>query len=213
MAKFKISKELKEKSPYISVMDAFDLIRSKTDLQTDAEIAEFLINIDINEYARAFFQFKLDNGSPLRDYRDYTKPSKMDLVLRAIATESVNPPETGRTLVWDRHDFIWEFEDATGCDLEDYSELDSEIPTRGKSPAKLTAQQAAMDYARDQWNRDAEENRQTRIGEMAELVWAYLADVNLADQRPETVEALRDWIRRVAPPYASRGGRPKKNTP
>lgn len=69
------------------------------------------------------------------------------------------------------------------------------------------AKRLAQEYARFLWSRDAEHS--IRIGEMAELVWAYLIENEkpLESVIPDRAAGLRPWLREIAPTYAKRPGR------
>ncbi|VVQ07829.1 hypothetical protein PS934_03262 [Pseudomonas fluorescens] len=71
---------------------------------------------------------------------------------------------------------------------------------------------AAIEYAKviatEIWDADIEQN--IRIGEMAERVWARLINEGLDKWLPDKPESIRKWIQPAAPPYALKGGRPRK---
>lgn len=69
------------------------------------------------------------------------------------------------------------------------------------------ARSLACDYARIKWAEDTEQ--QIRTGEMAEIVWAWMAeDERLLEHRPGDMNGLKTWIREVAAefPHAQKRG-------
>ncbi len=79
---------------------------------------------------------------------------------------------------------------------------------RGKSKAKEFAQRAAQEIARHLWIQDKE--KQIKTGAMCELIWNTLCETEHLEQLPNKAEALKDWIKNIAPEYAREAGRPKK---
>ncbi len=70
------------------------------------------------------------------------------------------------------------------------------------------AKKWAVGFAREKWKADTE--KRIRITEMAETIWAEILGTEHANQRPETIDTVKSWIRPIAPDYAKKGGRPKK---
>ncbi len=66
----------------------------------------------------------------------------------------------------------------------------------------------ARERARSLWDIDVE--NKLRIGEVTQTIWREICDTEHVAHRPETEGGLRDWIRGVAPGYATKGGRPPK---
>lgn len=71
-----------------------------------------------------------------------------------------------------------------------------------------TAERARV-IAQDQWR--TERHAQTRIGDMAQLVYAELHAQGLEKLLPKDPDAVRKWIRPIAPPHAMKPGRSKKS--
>lgn len=80
--------------------------------------------------------------------------------------------------------------------------------TPGKSQAKAAAQVAARAIAKYLWKNDKEE--QIKTGAMCQLLWGTLLESEHKDQLPDTPEALRNWIKDIAPSHAREAGRPKE---
>lgn len=124
-----LKKLIKDKSPFLSVFDAFEIIKNKTDLELDYEIAELLITIEINDFCIPYDKSRYIDGHPLRLYRDLDSKtsSKMDHLLRKLASGSIviddlNPDF--RNYVWNKDDFYWQFERFTEIDLEESEQVD-----------------------------------------------------------------------------------------
>lgn len=71
------------------------------------------------------------------------------------------------------------------------------------------AKDAAKQTARELWAKDSE--CKIRIGEMALKVYKVLLGTEHKESLPFDGEALRAWIKEVAPDYARKGGAPRKN--
>lgn len=80
-------------------------------------------------------------------------------------------------------------------------------PRKGVSPQKILANEQAKIIAKALWNNDKEQK--IKIKEMASLVYRELYDSEFKRQLPHNQDSLKDWIRDIAPPYATTGGRPK----
>lgn len=80
--------------------------------------------------------------------------------------------------------------------------------TRGKSQAKQNAQDQAKIIAKALWNND--KDKKIRMLEMAELVYSELFENGYMRHLPDNRNSLKDWIKDIAPPYASEAGRPPK---
>jgi hypothetical protein len=70
------------------------------------------------------------------------------------------------------------------------------------------AKKWATNTARQLWEKDT--NKSIRIAKMAGLLWPLFVDSGFVDVRPDNGETIKDWIRPVAPEYATVGGRPRK---
>ena len=81
-------------------------------------------------------------------------------------------------------------------------------PLAKKNQAIANAKKWAKDFATKRWNSDTEKN--IRVAEMAEIIWSEILDTEHKDSRPETIDAIKGWLRPFAPDYAKKGGRPKK---
>lgn len=77
---------------------------------------------------------------------------------------------------------------------------------QGKSKEKIAAQIAARETAKHYWRKDKEQK--IRMGEMCQLVWDSLCGSEYHPELPDKPESLRDWIKDIAPEYASEQGRP-----
>lgn len=79
---------------------------------------------------------------------------------------------------------------------------------QGKSQAKQNAQDQAKIIAKALWNND--KDKKIRMLEMAETVYYELYQNGLKNELPNNPITLKEWIKDVAPPYASEAGRPPK---
>lgn len=79
-------------------------------------------------------------------------------------------------------------------------------PRKGVSVQKLQAKEQAKILARALWNND--KDKKIRIKEMAVMVYLELYNNGYERQLPNNKESLQDWIREIAPDYATAGGRP-----
>lgn len=79
-------------------------------------------------------------------------------------------------------------------------------PRKGVSAQKLQAKEQAKILARALWNND--KDKKIRIKEMAVMVYLELYNNGYERQLPNNKESLQDWIREIAPDYATAGGRP-----
>ncbi|MDC5444357.1 hypothetical protein NRA37_09025, partial [Acinetobacter baumannii] len=59
---------LEKNDNFLSVGKALELIKAKTDLADDSEVAELLIKIDINEDCTGYNQFQKFDNKPLELY-------------------------------------------------------------------------------------------------------------------------------------------------
>lgn len=123
---------LDSNNPYISVFNVFKIIKEKTELKSDQEIADLLITIKINDVSIPFDKFKYFDGEPERLHRHYQQNqlSKMDLLLLEIARGEVNLNDDDQRLksfVWYKSSFFYDFEDITKISLEEYEQQDDEI--------------------------------------------------------------------------------------
>ncbi|MBD8483357.1 hypothetical protein [Pseudomonas coleopterorum] len=66
----------------------------------------------------------------------------------------------------------------------------------------------AQEIAKSLWAED--HDRAIRVGEMAQRVYAQMHAEGRSANLPKDAEALRKWIKPVAPPYSQRGGRARK---
>ena len=80
-------------------------------------------------------------------------------------------------------------------------------PKKGVSIHKLQAKEQAKIIAKALWNND--KGDKIKIAEMARLVYSELYDNGFNRQLPHNQESLQDWIRDIAPTYATIGGRPR----
>ena len=78
----------------------------------------------------------------------------------------------------------------------------------GISNDKHNAMTTARNIAASLWRTD--QHREKRLSEMANEVWAELYRLGFADQLPEKLENMTNWIRTVAPEHARKAGRPPK---
>lgn len=82
------------------------------------------------------------------------------------------------------------------------------LPRRqGVSPKKVLAQNLARHIADDEWKKD--KNKEIKMSEMSEIVWSKLWELGFADTLPEQ-KRVREWIKEIAPNYASEAGRPRE---
>ena len=79
---------------------------------------------------------------------------------------------------------------------------------QGISPKKAQAKLIANAHAQHLWAKD--HDKQIRISEMCENVWAYMIETDYKDQLPEKRENLKDWLINT-PPHASNKGRPSNS--
>ncbi len=90
-------------------------------------------------------------------------------------------------------------------------------PLDERNSYKKVVKKFAQQIAKRNWEADTDRN--IRIGEMTQIVWAELVDEKIpADTRniimealPNSADGLRKWLSPVAPDYAKKSGRPSKN--
>lgn len=80
-------------------------------------------------------------------------------------------------------------------------------PRRGVSMQKLQAKEQAKIIAKALWGID--KDKKIRIKEMAGIVYSELHGNGYERQLPNNPDSLQDWIKDIAPPHATIGGRPK----
>lgn len=73
---------------------------------------------------------------------------------------------------------------------------------------KAACKASIQEIARQEWANDSSES--IRITEMAEIVWAQAIQTEFEKDLPNSATGLKEWIKPVAPKYASKRGRPKK---
>ncbi|HBN9846904.1 TPA: hypothetical protein L3934_006136 [Pseudomonas aeruginosa] len=66
----------------------------------------------------------------------------------------------------------------------------------------------ARTLAQEMWREDGEQK--IRIGEMTANVYSALYGEGHGESLPSNQDAVKDWIRPVAPAYARKGGKPRK---
>lgn len=123
---------LKSQDEYISVLEIFELIKVKTDLKSDQEIAHFLQTIGITKKSTPFSKVKYFKGKPVELFRDYQNKTltEMDLLLIELSSGEIciNSNDLRlKNFVFDKLDFFFEFRDITNLDLdsEDVDQADS----------------------------------------------------------------------------------------
>lgn len=79
---------------------------------------------------------------------------------------------------------------------------------QGLSQRKAEAKLIANAHAQHLWAKD--HDKQIRISEMCENIWAYMIETDYKDQLPEKRENLKDWLINT-PPHASNKGRPSNS--
>lgn len=79
-------------------------------------------------------------------------------------------------------------------------------PKKGVSFQKLQAKEQARIIAKALWRND--KDKKIRIKEMANIVYSELWESDFKRQLPNNQDSLQDWIRDIAPDYATKGGRP-----
>lgn len=115
---------------YISVADAFKIIKKKTDLKSDIDIARLLFENKINDLVIPVNKYKYFDGKPEPLYKDYQQKqlTKMDLLLLEIASGelSVESDNDARlnNFAWEKWDFFFEFKHNFKIDLEAESNAD-----------------------------------------------------------------------------------------
>jgi hypothetical protein len=82
-------------------------------------------------------------------------------------------------------------------------------PIGGMNAAKASAVERAQAIATELWQADI--GQTIRVGDMADRVYRALTDEGLTESLPGTAERLKEWIKPVAPDYARKGGRRRKN--
>lgn len=86
------------------------------------------------------------------------------------------------------------------------------LPLRIRQVRHQAAKELAQYLAAWRW-RFCDADQEIKTGEMLQLVWnemVELRNADLLDGMPDKAEGLRKWINKVAPPYAKKGGRPRK---
>lgn len=81
-------------------------------------------------------------------------------------------------------------------------------PLARQKAAKSAAIERAKTIATELWQNDTAQ--EIRLLDMADRTYRALAAEGFAESLPSTVERLKEWIRPVAPDYASKGGRRRK---
>lgn len=138
-----LKKLIKDKNPWLSVFDAFELIKSKTDLESDIEIAELLKAITITDHCIPYDKSKTDNGNPSRLHRDYENKttSDMDYLIRDLASGSIIINDIDlrfKNFVWNKSNFIFHFEHLTEIDLGDSETLTTPNTFEDSAPFFIT---------------------------------------------------------------------------
>lgn len=119
---------LKDMDDYISVSSVFELIKERTDLVSDSEVANFLITHK-NNLPNPVNKFDYFDGKPTPLYKDFQQKqlTKMDFLLLEIARGELKfNSDDGRLkkFAWEKFDFFWKFRYLTEIGLdEDVSEL------------------------------------------------------------------------------------------
>ncbi|WP_240921568.1 hypothetical protein [Acinetobacter sp. SA01] len=112
---------LEDMDDYISVSSVFELIKERTDLGSDSEVANFLI-VHKNDLPNPVNKFDYFDGKPTPLYKDFQQNqlTKMDLLLLEIAREELKlNSDDGRLkkFAWEKFDFFLEFRCLTNVDL------------------------------------------------------------------------------------------------
>ena len=119
-----LKKQLKSLDQYISILDAFELIRDKTDLNDDQEIANLLQTIDLTHKTISYNKARYFDGKPIKLYRDCQSNTltEMDLLLIELSSGKICTGSNDQRLknfVWEKFDFIFEFKSILEIDLEE----------------------------------------------------------------------------------------------
>lgn len=80
---------------------------------------------------------------------------------------------------------------------------------KGISLAKESAINKAKELAKIEWEKDKDHS--IKLGSMVQIIWEQLIDLEYTDQLPNESRSIRHWIKDIAPSYARKGGRPKRN--
>ncbi|AQZ83386.1 hypothetical protein BUM88_18285 [Acinetobacter calcoaceticus] len=109
-----ITEIISKDSNYVSVNQAFDIIKKITNESNDALIAELLIIKDVNYHCLSFDRFTYFNEKPVRLHREYGQHSPLDKLLFKIAESTINTnsdiPELNN-YAWDKAEFMFFLDD------------------------------------------------------------------------------------------------------
>lgn len=81
-------------------------------------------------------------------------------------------------------------------------------PLAKQNKEKKEVIKVARSLAQEMWQKDTEQK--IRISEMTANVYSALYGKGFKDALPSNQDAVKEWIKPVAPAYARRGGKPRK---
>lgn len=177
-------------------------------------LKEWSINIDEKEYFATdifniYFELKSNNIKFLQDFRRKF-PYDVCFNIRSDELVFIDFGITINDLII-LHKDLMELENNiisnSPAPQKDKLETKQIKPRKGVSLKKLQAKEQAKIIAKALWNNDRD--NKIKIAEMARLVYSELHDNGFNHQLPQNQESLQDWIRDIAPTYATIGGRPR----
>ncbi|MND31859.1 hypothetical protein D3C81_295290 [compost metagenome] len=182
----KLKDMLEDNDEYISVSSAFELIKKKTDLTSDTEIANFLIVNKINDLSTPFDKFNYFDGKPTPLYKNLQQNqiTKMDLLLLEIAREELqlnNDDKRLKSFAWDRFDFFLEFKNLTNIDLEEEVIQDDILQIQDSTSfGQLSIQQTEPNI----------ENLNSEIMQLRKLVAEKNAVINMLQKENKSIKNM-----------------------
>jgi hypothetical protein len=106
-----------------------------------------------------------------------------------------------------RHD-LW----AGRAEKAEVEKINRERELRKRNENAQALKSEAQRKAQEKWQKDKEQ--QIRLGDMCEKVYRAIIDFatrsNTLDLLPGEAEGIKPWLREIAPDYAKKPGRPKK---
>ncbi|MDY6460750.1 hypothetical protein [Acinetobacter faecalis] len=179
---------LEDMDDYISVSSVFELIKERTDLKKDTEVANFLIVNKINDLSNPVNKFHYFDGKPTPLYKDFQQKqlTKMDLLLLEIAREELklnSEDERLKNFAWEKFDFFFKFQNLTNIDLEEEVIQDDILQIQDSiSLEPLSIQQTEPNI----------ENLNSEITQLRKLVAEKNAEINMLQKENKSIKKITE---------------------
>lgn len=179
---------LEDMDDYISVSSVFELIKERTDLKKDTEVANFLIVNKINDLSNPVNKFHYFDGKPTPLYKDFQQKqlTKMDLLLLEIAREELklnSEDERLKNFAWEKFDFFFKFQNLTNIDLEEEVIQDDILQIQDSiSLGPLSIQQTEPNI----------ENLNSEITQLRKLVAEKNAEINMLQKENKSIKKITE---------------------